>query len=211
MRKNRNSILFFLFLTSCIIAQENDFQVWSSWSVNDKVTYKTEMFLKHSLRFRENASLLSKSFSEIKIKYKYDKRFSIAIGFRDINEWNQKLIREYKKRYFSDIYIRKKKKRYSFSIRNRLQRQGNINYDYMFRQKFSCSYNIRKNKLTPLLSIEYFLNQYKEIKKLRYTMALAYPLSKDLDLDISYRLQKELYVANPETLFIFDGKLSYAF
>ena len=61
MRKIQNSILLLLFFTFSSIAQENDFQIWTSLSVNDKVTYKTDINVKHGLRFRENSSLLSKS------------------------------------------------------------------------------------------------------------------------------------------------------
>ena len=86
MRIIQNSIVSLFFCTSSF-AQQNDFQIWSSFDINDRVTYKTNIYLKHGLRFRENTSLLYKSFSEIKLKYKYDKRISIAIGFRDINLW----------------------------------------------------------------------------------------------------------------------------
>ena len=107
MKKIQNSILLLLFCTFSSIAQENDFQIWSSLSANDKVTYKTDINIKHGLRFRENASLLSKSYSDIRLKYKYNKKVSLAIGFRDINEWNKQLSREFHyfllKKYFSDF------------------------------------------------------------------------------------------------------------
>ena len=35
------------------------------------------------------------------------------------------------------------------------------------------------------------------------------PLPENLDFDLAYRIQKEFNVNNPETLFIFGGKLSY--
>ena len=44
-----------------------------------------------------------------------------------------------------------------------------------------------------------------------YTLGFSYPISKDLDFDISYRIQKQLNIENPETLFILSGKLSYDF
>ena len=60
--------------------------------------------------------------------------------------------------------------------------------------------------------MEYFL--YLEsmlIEKMRYTFSLSHPLTKDLNGEIGYRIQHELYTNNPETLFIFEGKLSYDF
>ena len=212
MRKIQNSILLLLFCTFSSIAQENDFQIWSSLSANDKVTYKTDINIKHGLRFRENASLLSKSYSDIRLKYKYNKKVSLAVGFRDINEWNKQLSREQKSRYYSDLYLRHKLDRFVFSVRNRYQKQGNITaYTYLFRQRVSIGYNIRKNKAEPLLAAEYFYSETKQINKLRYTLGFSYPISKDLDLDMFYRIQQQLNVENPETLFILSGKLSYDF
>ena len=47
------------------------------------------------------------------------------------------------------------------------------------------------------------------IKKLRSTLTLAFPISKKIDFDLSYRIQHEFYVNNPETLFIFESKFLY--
>ena len=96
MRKIQNSIFLLLFCIFSSTAQENDFQIWTSLSASDKVTYKTDINIKHGLRFRENASLLSKSYSDIRLKYKYNKKVSLGVGFRDINEWNKQLGRKQK-------------------------------------------------------------------------------------------------------------------
>ena len=212
MRKIQNSIVLLLFCIFSSKAQENDFQIWTSLSASDKVTYKTDINIKHGLRFRENASLLAKSYSDIRLKYKYNKKVSLAVGFRDINEWNKQLSREQKSRYYSDLYLKHKLDRFVLSVRSRYQKQGNIKaYTYLIRQAFSISYNIRKNKLEPLLAAEYFYTEQKQIDKLRYTLGFSYPISKDLDFDMSYRIQQQFNVENPETLFILSGKLSYDF
>ena len=212
MRKIQNSIILLLFCIFSSNAQENDFQIWTSLSASDKVTYKTDINIKHGLRFRENASLLAKSYSDVRLKYKYNKKISLAVGFRDINEWNKQLSREQKSRYYSDLYLRYKLDRLVFSVRNRYQKQGNTTaYTYLFRQELLIRYNIRKNKLEPLLAAEYFYSEQKQINKLRYTLGFSYPISKDLDFDMSYRIQQQFNVENPETLFILSGKLSYDF
>ena len=211
MRKIQTSILLVVLFVTLSAAQENDFQIWSSVSAKDRVTYKTDLYIKHSLRFRENASLLSHSFSEIKLKYKYNKRISIGLGFRDIDEWNKKLEIVNKSRYFTDVYYKKKKKRFYLVVRNRIQSQKNeVNFSTNFRQKFSCRYNIRKNKIEPSIAFEYFLNEYYHIRKLRYTISLSYPIFKNTDMDVSYRIQNPLYVKNPEKIYIFEVKLAYS-
>ena len=107
---------------------------------------------------------------------------------------------------------RKKLNRFNFSIRNRLLKQGSKdNYEDIFRQKFSANYNIRKTKLEPSLAFEYFYSLEKIIKKLRFTFGMTYPIVRDLDFELSYRIQQEFNTNNPETLFILDGKMSYNF
>ena len=214
MRVIQNSILILLLFTLDSFSQENDFQVWSAISANDKFTYKTDFYLKHGVRFRENASLLSKVYTEIKFKYKYNKRFAFSLGFRDINEWNREIIREQKNRYFADVHFRKKHKRFLINFRNRFQKQGKLsNYNNILRQSISFSYNIKKNKIDPSFTTEFFYKDLNfslsNINKIRYTFSLSYPINKDLDLDIAYRLQQQLNVVNPETFYIFEGKLSY--
>ena len=212
MRTKQNSILLILILCSFYsYAQGNDFQFWSSLSANDKVTYKTDIFVKNGIRFRENATLLSKVFSEIKLKYKYNKKMYFSIGFRDINEWDNQLNRQQKNRYFIDLGFNKKEDRFRFSLRNRYQNQGNsiINYSYIFRQKLSVKYNIRKTKLDPVIASEIFYTNQLKVNKLRYIFGISIPINKDLDFDMSYLIQKQLN--EPGSLFIIDGKLAYAF
>ena len=77
------------------------------------------------------------------------------------------------------------------------------------RQKFLLAYNIRKTTITPKLATEYFFNLEDGVDKLRSTVSVSHPITKKLDFDLAYRIQQEFNVNNPETLFIFEGKLSY--
>jgi len=107
-------------------------------------------------------------------------------------------------------YKKKIIKRLSYALRNRFQNQIEMNsYRFILRQKFSLTYNIRKTKLTPKVASEYFLKFDDGITKIRSTISLSYPIYKNLDFDLAYRIQQEFYVNNPETLFIFEGKFSY--
>ena len=91
-----------------------------------------------------------------------------------------------------------------------MQHQGDSNeYKMTLRQKFSLEYNIKKTKLTPYIGSEYFLTINDGVNKLRSTISLSYPVSKTIDVDLAFRMQNEYYVNNPETLFIFESKLSY--
>jgi hypothetical protein len=117
-----------------------------------------------------------------------------------------------KNRFYSDIYYKDKyKKRFLFDVRARLQTQGNLEeYAATFRHKTALAYNIPKTKLEPSVALEYFLPfESILIEKLRYTIRLSHPVTKDLNAEIAYRIQQEFYTNNTQTLFIFEAKLSY--
>ena len=211
MRTIQNSILLLLFCSFSAFAQENDFQSWYSVSLNKKIIKKTNLTVKSGLRLRENSSLYAKQFTDVKIKRKYNKRIAYAVGYRYINKWNKQLNIATQNRFYADVnYKNKLSKRFSYAVRNRWQTSGDMyGYKMTLRQKFALNYNIRKTKLAPSIATEYFLTLEDGINKLRSTIALAYPLNKDLDVDLGYRIQQEFYVNNPQTLFVLEAKLSY--
>ena len=211
MRIIQNSILLLLLGSFSILAQENDFQTWHSLSLDKKIIKKVNIRLKSGLRLRENSSLLSKQFFDLKFQKKINKRISFASGYRYSNNCNNEFQISNSNRFYLDFnYKYRLVKRLDYSIRNRLQCQGNMHYyKIILRQKFSLSYNIRKTKLTPNIAAEYFLNLDNGINKLRSTIAISHPIYKNLDFDLAYRIQQEFYVNNPEIIFIFEGKISY--
>ena len=169
------------------------------------------MTLKSALRLRENSSLLSKRFFDFKLRRKLNKRISVAGGFRYNANWNKQFMISKNRRFYADFnYKNKFVKRLSYSIRNRWQSQTDTyGHKMTLRQKFSLSYNIRKTKLNPEIASEYFYSINDGFNKLRSTVSVSHPITKKLDFDLSYRIQQEFYVKNPETLFIFEGKLLY--
>ena len=211
MRLINYSIFLLLFCSLSAFTQENDFQTWYSISLNKKIIKKTNLIVKTGLRLRENSSLYAKQFTDLKIKRKYNKRIFYAVGYRYINRWNVALNISNQNRFYADGYYKKKlNKRFSFAVRNRWQTQGYLSaYKMTLRQKFALDYNIRKTKLATSIGTEYFLSLEDGINKLRSTVNLSYPLAKKLDFELAYRIQNEFYVNNPETLFIFEGKLAY--
>jgi len=212
MRTILSKFFLIFILPISVFSQGNDFQTWTSFSASKKIIKKKDLTIKQGVRFRENSSLYSKVFTDLKIKSKYNKHFSFAIGYRFSNDWDKELELNKKNRFYSDIYYKDKyKKRFLFDTRARLQAQGNIEgYAATFRHKSSLAYNIPKTKLEPSVALEYFLPfESILIEKLRYTIGLSHPITKDLDAEITYKIQEEYYTNSSETLFIFEGKLSY--
>ena len=204
--------IFLIFPLFFLSAQENDLQSWHSFSLKNKINKTTDINLKVGARFRENSSLLDKNFLEVRLKKELNKRTSISTGYRNTFNYDTEFVLVKQNRFYFDlIYKNKLTKRLSYSVRNRWQNQVSIYQSARtFRQKFSLEYNIRKTKLTPYCAVEYFSNSFDHINKLRSTISLSYPISKDIDVDFAYRMQNEFWVNNPQTIFIFETKISYS-
>lgn len=204
--------IFLIFPLFFLSAQENDLQSWHSFSLKNKINKTTDINLKVGARFRENSSLLDKNFLEVRLKKELNKRTSISTGYRNTFNYDTEFVLVKQNRFYFDlIYKNKLTKRLSYSVRNRWQNQVSIYQSARtFRQKFSLEYNVRKTKLTPYCAVEYFSNSFDHINKLRSTISLSYPISKDIDVDFAYRMQNEFWVNNPQTIFIFETKISYS-
>ena len=204
--------IFLLIFCSSLYSQENDFQIWSSFALSDRITYKTDVTVKFGSRFRENGYLLYKSYNDIKLRYKYNRNISLGCGYRSIKVWDNHFSFENRNRYYSDLYLKNKYNRFTFYLRNRCQKQGNLEgYLYTFRQEWSFKYNIRNNKINPLFAFEYFYNEIHKINKFRYTFGFSSPFLKSLDLSLSYRIQQDYSVKNADNIFILSTKISYKF
>ena len=207
----QNSIIVLLITSFYSFSQESDLQSWYVFSVNKKIVKKTDLAIKSGLRLRENSTLYSKSFFDVRIKRKLSKKFTLGAGYRHAINRDIRFNFSVAHRFYSDInYKNKLYKRISYSIRNRWQKQGSMDsFKTTLRQKFSLMYNIRKTKLKPEISTEYFFRFLDGINKLRSTLSVSYPITSHIGLDLAYRIQQEFYVRNPQTLFIFEGRISY--
>ena len=106
--------------------------------------------------------------------------------------------------------MKKRIDRTRISLRNRFQRQGDsTEYKNTIRQKISINYDIKKSKIKPITSAEYFYRKDEKINKIRFSLGLEYPITKQLELYLGYRKQKETKVNNPLTINIIELKLKY--
>lgn len=210
MRTIIASIFFFYFFSYNSNAQQNDFQLWNTLNLSKKINKSFRADIKYGARFRENASILSTQFIDFKVKYKENKRWSFAIGYRSISDYSILNNFETKNRFYADAYFSKKLKRYFFSLRNRVLTQLSNNISkVVLRQKYKLVYNIKKTKLLPSISIELFYSLDNYFYKIRNSFELAYPINKKIDFSLVYKIENEFNVVDPFTLFIFEPKISY--
>jgi predicted porin len=190
-----------------IIAQEQDFQQWSKICLSYDLNKDLSVSLDQGFRFRENASLPDVTFSNLSLKYDLIKKWSVAIGYRYITDFDLSQNTSTSHRIYSDINYRKKKKRWLMKNRLRYQYQEE---NFTFRDKVSLSYNIRKTPLEPFTAFELFFKD-SEFKKWRYTLGASYPFLKEFDIDVYYRLQQSFNTNNPKQLHILGLGMEYKF
>ena len=204
---NKSSFILLLFCPFLLIAQEQDFQLWSKVGASYDLNKDLSVSLDQAFRFRENASLPDVTFSNLSLKYDLIKKWSVAIGYRYITDFDLSQNTFNSHRIYSDINYRKKKKRWLMKNRLRYQYQEE---NFTLRDKVSLSYNIRKTPLEPFTAFELFFKD-SEFKKWRYTLGASYPFLKEFDIDVYYRLQQSFNTNNPKQLHILGLGIEYKF
>lgn len=204
---NKSSFILLLFSPFLLIAQEQDFQQWSKIGVSYDLNKDLSVSLDQGFRFRENASLPDVTFSNLSLKYDLIKKWSVAIGYRYITDFDLSQNTSTSHRIYSDISYRKKKKRWLMKNRLRYQYQEE---NFILRDKVSLSYNIRKTPLEPFTAFELFFKD-SEFKKWRYTLGVSYPFLKEFDIDVYYRLQQSFNTNNPKQLHVLGLGMEYKF
>ena len=204
---NKSSFILLLFCPFLLIAQEQDFQLWSKVGASYDLNKDLSVSLDQGFRARENASLPDVTFSNLSLKYDLIKKWSVAIGYRYITDFDLSQNTSTSHRIYTDINYRKKKKRWLMKNRLRYQYQEEI---FTLRDKVSLSYNIRKTPLEPFINFELFLKG-SNFNKWRYTLGASYPFLKEFDIDAYYRLQQSFNTNNPKQLHILGLGIEYKF
>ena len=204
---NKSSFILLLFCPFLLFAQEQDFQLWSKVGASYDLNKDFSLSLDQGFRARENASLPDVTFSNLSLKYDLIKKWSVAIGYRYITDFDLSQNTSTSHRIYADINYRKKKKRWLMKNRLRYQYQEE---NFKLRDKVSLSYNIRKTPLEPFTAFELFFKD-SEFKKWRYTLGASYPFLKEFDIDVYYRLQQSFNTNNPKQLHILGLGMEYKF
>lgn len=204
---NKSSFILLLFCPFLLFAQEQDFQLWSKVGASYDLNKDFSLSLDQGFRARENASLPDVTFSNLSLKYDLIKKWSVAIGYRYITDFDLSQNTSTSHRIYTDINYRKKKKRWLMKNRLRYQYQEE---NFTLRDKASLSYNIRKTPLEPFTAFELFFKD-SEFKKWRYTLGASYPFLKEFDIDAYYRIQQSFNTNNPKQLHILGLGIEYKF
>lgn len=216
-RKTSFFLLPFAFCLSSF-SQEKDAGLWTSFSVDKKITQALGVSVSEELRFNENISELGTFFTDAGATYKLNDDLRASANYRFINK--RKLDDSYSKRhrYYFDLSYRKKIKKITPAIRIRFQSQYADVYssddgaipEWYLRPKISLRYNM-KGKWTPYLSSELFYHfAVQEFDNARYTFGMERKISDKLDLDLFFMHQREFNVNRPTYDYIWGIGLTYS-
>ena len=204
---SKSRFILFLFYPFLLIAQEQDFQQWSKIGVSYNFNKDISVSFDQAFRFRENASLADVTFSNLYLKYDLIKKWSVAIGYRYITDFDLSQNTSISHRIYTDINYSKKHKRWRIKNRFRYQYQEE---NFTLRDKIFLKYNIRRTPLEPFTTFELFFKD-SEFKKWRYTLGLSHPFLKQFDIDVFYRLQQSFNTNNLKQLHILGLGIEYKF
>lgn len=197
-----------------LLAQQEDAGLWSSFGIEKEFDKDLAVSLSQELRFNENISELGTAFTELGVSKGFGKGFKAGISYRLIQKRQVDDYYQWRHRILFDLSYRYKIQKVSLSLRQRYTRQYNqVNYDaeasipvQYFRTRLKADYKINK-KTSAFLSGELFYELQNSnnlaIDNSRYIAGIEYTYKKKHIFEISYIIDKELYVSNPLTNYVF--------
>lgn len=212
------SVLFFIPLV--LQAQVNDAGLWTSISLEKKLTKKWSLHFSEELRFNENISELGTAYSELTGEFRLNKILSISAGYRFILKRQVDDFYSTRHRYLVNVNVKNKFGTVSSNFRARFQSEytdinssddGIVPVNYL-RTKLSLKYNTSK-KYIPYISGETFfhLNGPEGVlmDALRIGAGVEYEFSKRSSIEIGYLIDREIQVNDPLTGYIILAGWNY--
>lgn len=228
--RTRISLLLISLLAPCltISAQEQDVKVvkdlelWTSAGVSKKINKHWKISLDQEVRFINEMSAFDVWFSDLGIDYKLNKHIRFGTNYRFYQVENDNAQLETQHRLSVDFKYKQKIERFGLEYRMRFQ---NKDEDFLdnesdknianIRNRLSVEYDIKNFKADPFFDIELYRRMYDlengRLSKLRWTLGVQFPVYKNSDIKLFYRLDNELNEMYPKDTYIIGLGYSYSF
>ncbi len=184
-----------------------DTELWTGGQVQFRLSKPFSMGITQQFRFKDTISSLDKSFTELDMKYRLGKRWSLRGNYRYV----MRPERTNQHRFALDLGYSFDKKGFPLIFDYRLRGQyllgGNRTY---VRNKFGLTYKMSK-LVDPYVAYEAFfrLDGKNEFRTNRYTVGLDWRLAKPLHLNTFFRVEDGINVKDPERQRIIGLTLNY--
>ncbi len=199
-----------------------DFESWYTIGAKYKASKKWEFGIEQGLRLRQNSSITDQVLTELNVGWSPIQLIEIGLGARYINDRDNNNNLDNDFRWNADLALKHKIDRLSFKYRVRYQNkneigltsdEGDESKNYL-RFKVGLKYNIKNWKFDPKLSAEIFrdLTKYTgSFDKFRWTIGTGYNFKKFGELDIYFRMERDLGISYPKTTNIVGLQYSFTF
>ncbi len=198
--RTKSLLLLLLLIAGFSGFAQNGPSTWFEMEFSKKIVKNLKVELNPEVRFLSGFKM-DTYILEGGLSYKLHKYLTIAGYYRYENAWDyKKSTGAYKGQVASNRFAFDAKTGFEidrFDVQFRLRYTNGADFDQAtddrvsyFRYRFKTEYDIKGSKLIPYISLEAFHDLItKDIDKIRYTGGLSYPLNKNNELGLFYRLQ----------------------
>lgn len=216
-------LLLFIFSLCLLVnsgkAQIDDTRLWAAITLKHKFTQKLSVSVTEQLRLDHDISQIDQLLSEAGIEYELKKNFKVSLNYRFINK-NEVTYYGKSHRFYADVSYKFKPKRFSFTLRERIQEEYTSIYssergkipEWLLRSKLAISYDTEK-RYKPYVSLEmyYLIDNAREsgegINRMRYGAGVEYEFNRIHALDLGIIFQD--YLQDQTNSFIYSIGYTY--
>ena len=190
---------------------QEDFEIWTSINFEKEFLQHFEAEFEGSYRIYDNATRLKGLLGELGVTYKHKKWLRIKMGYRIASR-----VDHTEHRLKGDVIVRAEINRFEISLRNRLQREWEVNREPVdfLRERLKIGYNIKNFPLDPFLAGEAwyrFSNIDNQFEEFRVDIGVQWGIGNKTDLELFYRIMDEINVNNPLRSYVFGIEVTYSF
>lgn len=192
-----------------------DTELWTGISARMKLNNKIKIELEEQFRFKDTVKTFKSSLTELGIRYKINKKFSLKANYRHTYRTGYR--QRNRNRLSLFLYYDWDKKKFPLSIQLRTGIQNDIEvYNGQLltysRARLKLKYKDLKDS-KPFIAYESFyrFNDKNEFRTHRFTTGMSWDLTDNFELTGFYRVEKEINVDEPERQHVMGLMFSYSF
>jgi hypothetical protein len=205
-------------------AQTNeDFMIWSGYSLTKRLNSRTSVRLRQEVRLRENATQIQKGFTDVGLRYRINKKFRLSVHYRYNLNVRRDFDFSFRHRFNADLIYREKfiafnvpvvfnyRLRYQHGYRDFLTREtGRIPRQFV-RHKFQAHLNLN-SRWSPYAATEFFhtIRNFPDMDFVqnRYRLGVAYEINRNNNITMYYMIRTKQNIRIPGTDYILGFRLN---
>ena len=207
------TLILFILGTKISPAQDNEWNTWGSIKFSKDIGEKFNFSLTPELRFTDQFDI-DEYLVEAGLEYQPVKFLELGAQYRFLINERETKSTEYFHRVAFDAKGKYEIKRFNFQLRTRYTNYNEFDSDddneTYLRYRLKTEYNLKKSKLTPVVSIELFHQlKDKEINKIRYSLGAEYKINKHHAIGLNYHIQDYLNKDYQKNILALEYKIKF--